>query len=99
MSEGANPLVSGMEFTGFVVRPAPESGEYRHVGVVIEITGSSSDRFKGYTIFVTPRYAEMPLERPNEEGIVIVNMAPRDPVSALVARGIASLEIFPATKR
>ena len=99
VSEGANPLVPGMEFTGSVVRPAPDRGEYRHVGVVIEITESSSDGFKGYTIFATPRYEEMPLDRPDEEGIVIVNMALRDPVSALVARGIASLEIFPATKR
>src|SRR3989442_4962323 len=99
VSEGANPLVPGMEFRGFVVRPAPDTGEYRHVGVVIEITESSSDGFKGYTIFATPRYEGMPLDRPDEEGIVIVNMALRDPVSTLVARGIASLEIFPATKR
>jgi len=87
-----------MEFTGFVNRPAPDSGEDRHVGVVIDITESSGDAFTGYTIFVTPRYEEMPLDRPDERGIVIVNMALRDPVSALVARGIASLEIFPATK-
>ena len=96
MSEGAAPLVPGMEFLGFVVRPAPDGGEYRHVGVVIEITESSADEFKGYTIFATPRYKEMPLDRPDEEGIVIVNMVLRNAVSRIVARGIASLEIFNA---
>ena len=99
VSEGAAPLVGGMEFEGLVVRLAPEIGEYRHVGVVIEIRESSTGEFKGHTIFATPRYEEMPLDRPDEEGVVIVNMALRDPTSALVARGIASLEILPASTR
>ena len=96
VSEGSGPLVPGMEFTGFVVRQAPDSGEYRNVGVVIEITGSSSEEFNGHTVFATPRYQEMPLDKPDDEGIVIVNMALRNEVSTLLARGIASLEVFAA---
>ena len=34
--------------------------------------------------------------KPDDEGIVIVNMALRNEVSTLLARGIASLEVFAA---
>ncbi|HEX9341559.1 MAG TPA: hypothetical protein VF992_10405 [Thermoplasmata archaeon] len=98
VSEGAAPLIGGMEFRGLVLRFAPEGGEYRHVGVIIEISESSTEQFIGHTIFATPRHEEMPLDKPDAEGIVIVNMALRTPSSALVARGIASLEILPARK-
>jgi len=95
VNEGSRPLVIDMEFAGRISRLAPESGTHARFGASVEVDQPPIPEFKGFTMFVSPRYVGKALDDSDEREIVIVNIALRGPSGKLLARGIGSLEVAP----
>jgi len=94
VDEGSPPLTDGMRLAGRIARLGPETGPYRHYGIVVELTDPSS--LRNHTIFVTPRYQGYPLPVPLPDGNIIVNVQLYTPSRERVAGGIGELEILPS---